>query len=257
MAIKISNTTVVNDSRQLQNIASLDATTITTLKNAGIGGTTFTKKTANYTAVDKDGIIADTTAGAFTVTLPASPTVGMQVQIADGADWGTNNLTVARNGSTIEGAAEDLTLDISGAMVTLIYDGSTWEVYAQIGAVGGDVVTLTGTQTLTNKTLNGVILNDGYTEEVYNLSGTVISASNGSIQTKTLSQATTFTETLANGQSVILGITAGSFAVTWPTMTWTKVGGSGTAPNLTSTGTNWVVLWKVGGVLRGSFLGTA
>ena len=163
MAIKISNTTVVNDSRELQNIASLDATTITTLKNAGIGGTTFTKKTANYTAVDKDGIIADTTAGAFTVTLPASPTVGMQVQIADGADWGTNNLTVARNGSTIEGAAEDLTLDISGAMVTLIYAGSTWEVFTQVGAGTGTPVTLDGTQTLTNKTLADPILTLGGT----------------------------------------------------------------------------------------------
>lgn len=49
MAIKISNTTVVNDSRELQNIASLDSVTVTTFKNAGIGGTTFVKKTANYT----------------------------------------------------------------------------------------------------------------------------------------------------------------------------------------------------------------
>lgn len=114
----------------------------------------------------------------------------------------------------------------------------------------GDV-TLTGVQTLTNKTLTG------YTETVYNLVGTGISVSNGSVQTKTLSANTTFTETLSDGQSVILGITAGSYSVTWPSITWAKVGGSGTAPTLTSTGVNWIILWKVGGVLRGSFMGTA
>ena len=52
-------------------------------------------------------------------------------------------------------------------------------------------------------------------------------------------------------------VTAGSYTVTWPTVTWSKVGGSGTAPSLTATGINWVVLWKVGGSIFGSFLGTA
>jgi hypothetical protein len=113
-------------------------------------------------------------------------------------------------------------------------------------------VTLTGTQTLTNKTFGN------YTETVYNLTGTEIASTNGPIQYKTLSGNTTFTEALTDGQSVILGITAGSFTVTWPAgILWTKVGGSGVAPTLTSTGANWVVLWQVGGTVRGSFLGTA
>jgi hypothetical protein len=38
--------------------------------------------------------------------------------------------------------------------VQFVYDGSTWEVYAQIGGNSGTVVTLDGTQTLTNKTIN-------------------------------------------------------------------------------------------------------
>jgi len=38
MAIKIIGTTVVNDSRQLQNIASLDATTSATISSAVGGG---------------------------------------------------------------------------------------------------------------------------------------------------------------------------------------------------------------------------
>jgi hypothetical protein len=61
---------------------------------------------------------------------------------------------VARNGSTIGGLAEDLVCDITGVSVQFVYDGSTWEVYAQIGGQGGSVVTLDGVQTLTNKTMD-------------------------------------------------------------------------------------------------------
>ncbi len=122
-------------------------------------GVTYVTKTANYTTQDLEGVLADTSGGAFTVTLPASPSTGDQVVIADSGDaFGSNNLTVGRNSSTINGSASDLVLDISGVSVQLIYDGSTWEVYAQIGGVGGNAVTLTGTQTLTNKTLTSPTL---------------------------------------------------------------------------------------------------
>ena len=73
---------------------------------------TFLRKTSNYTANVGDYLIADTTAGPFTITLPANPTTGDFVQIVDGASWETYNLTVARNGETIEGNADDVTLDI-------------------------------------------------------------------------------------------------------------------------------------------------
>jgi hypothetical protein len=120
------------------------------------GGLSYVTKTANYTVVDKQGVLADTSAGAFTVTLPATPAAGAQVVVADsGNAWGTNNLTVARNGSTIGNLAEDLVCDITGASIQFVYDGTTWEAYAQIGAGGGSAVTLTGTQTLTNKTISG------------------------------------------------------------------------------------------------------
>ena len=74
------------------------------------GGITYTTvKTANYTAVADDGVQTNTTAGAFTVTLPATPAIGDQVFVVDSFNtWGTNNLTIGRNGSTIEGAAQDL-----------------------------------------------------------------------------------------------------------------------------------------------------
>jgi hypothetical protein len=129
-----------------------------TIAAIGGGGIQYTRKTANYTALDKDGIIADTTAGSFTITLPASPTVGSQVVIVDGNNWGTNNLTVGRNGSSIKNLTENLILDIAGISVQFIYDGTTWEVFAQAGVLTANPLTIGAiiqneTSVLTNQTI--------------------------------------------------------------------------------------------------------
>jgi len=119
------------------------------------GGLTYIFTTTPVTATDKQGVLTSTAGGSFTVTLPVAPSVGAQVVIADaGNNWGTNNLTVDRNGSTIGNLAENLTCDITGASVQFVFDGTTWEVYTQIGGQGGSVVTLTGVQTITNKTMD-------------------------------------------------------------------------------------------------------
>jgi hypothetical protein len=90
-------------------------------------------KTANYTATNRDHILADTTGGVFTITLPASPAIGHNVVLYDNNSWGTNNLTVARNGKTIETLADDFTLDVSSIKVEFIYNGSTWQIYSSLG----------------------------------------------------------------------------------------------------------------------------
>jgi hypothetical protein len=106
---------------------------------APAGGITYTTvKTANYTAAANDGVQTDTSGGAFTVTLPATPAVGDQVFVIDtSSSWATTNLTVGRNGSTIEGSASDLICDISNVSVQLVYSGTTWNVFAQVGGASG------------------------------------------------------------------------------------------------------------------------
>jgi hypothetical protein len=116
-------------------------------------GTTWIRKTTTYTAAANDAVIADTSGGVWTLTLPASPASGAYIRILDGADWATNNLTVSRNGQTIDGVAADLVVNIGNISIDLVFDGTTWQVTAQFGGQGGDSVTLTGTQTLTNKTV--------------------------------------------------------------------------------------------------------
>jgi len=111
-------------------IYSQNAEVITT--STIVSTRSFVQKTSAYTAAAGDLLIADTSGGAFTITLPANPATGTTVVIADGADWATNNLTVARNGSTIEGQTDDALFDIKGAYVTLIYDGATWELFVSV-----------------------------------------------------------------------------------------------------------------------------
>lgn len=96
----------------------------------------WTVKTSAYTAIDGDRILADTSGGTFTINLPATPINGAYVQISDGSDFTAVNLTVGRNGSTIEGLTDDVILDLKGCTFEFIYNGSTWQVTATTGAKG-------------------------------------------------------------------------------------------------------------------------
>jgi len=110
-------------------------------------------KTGNFTAVSGEGYFVNTTSGAITVTLPASPSGGDIVAVKDYAQtFATNNCTIARNSSNIEGVADDVTLDGNAESVTFVYVDSTkgWllvneatTTYGQqfVAATGGSVAT--------------------------------------------------------------------------------------------------------------------
>ena len=119
--IKVDNITNQSDS----NIVNKCGTTITLgasgdtialasgASQTGFGRTgtvdwDTTAKTASFTAVSGNGYFVNTTSGAITVTLPASPSAGDIVAVSDYAGTAdTNTITISRNSSNINGAAED------------------------------------------------------------------------------------------------------------------------------------------------------
>ena len=83
-------------------------------------------KTGDFTAANGEGYFVNTTSGTVTVTLPGSPSTGNIVAIADYAGTAaTNNITIARNGSNIEGIASNATLNTNRDTVTLVYVDGT------------------------------------------------------------------------------------------------------------------------------------
>ena len=149
----------------------------------------------------------------------------------DGAGVGatvTNVLNYLRVGSLM---VDDLIIAASNA-VTLYHTGNTKLATTTTG------VTVTGVAQ----------------ETVYALSGTEIAPANGAIQTKTLSENTTFTETLASGDAVILLLDGGStYTVTWPTITWISSAGD-VAPTLTASDV--LVIFQVSSTLYGAYIGS-
>lgn len=125
---------------------------------------------------------------------------------------------------------------------------------ANVVVPSGAVVGTSDSQTLTNKIITGLVADGAITEEVYVLSGTAIDPANGTIQTKTLTENTTFTDSLSNGQTVVLMLNGGeTYVVTFPTMTWvTSLGNA--APTLTESST--LVIWKIDTTLYGALVGS-
>jgi hypothetical protein len=121
-------------------------------RSGSVNWDTTPKTSSPVTAVSGNGYFINTTSGAITVNLPATPAAGDIVAIADYANTSaTNNITVGRNSSKIDGENKDGLINVNGQVYTLVYVDSTegWKTVGQtynqitlpafVAATGGTV----------------------------------------------------------------------------------------------------------------------
>jgi len=108
------------------NLLYSDGTNI----NLGLRKKGYVTPGATYTTVNGDQVLVNTSGSGIgapvTIDLPASPTVGDEVHFIDsGNNLASNNLTIGRNSSNINGSASNLVVSTNLAAFTLVYVNST------------------------------------------------------------------------------------------------------------------------------------
>jgi len=99
------------------------------ITTTGTANNVIREVSAAFNASVNDRILASSAGGAFTITLPNVSTLLLNdtIQIIDiGGVAATNNITVGRNGAKIQNINDDLTIDVNGSIITLVYTGSTY-----------------------------------------------------------------------------------------------------------------------------------
>ena len=97
---------------------------------------TYVPRTGAFNTVKDDSNIVDTSGGVSTGTLPATPTAGDNIEFFDArGSFGTNKLTLARNGQPINGLASDYDCEIPGRKWTATYLDVTygWFISRELG----------------------------------------------------------------------------------------------------------------------------
>jgi len=99
--------------------------------------------TSDTTMVSGRGYFVDSSGGAITMTLPASPSLGDTVAIV-ALDGDTNAVTIARNSSNIEGTTDNLSIVTNYGAVTLIYSDASNGWYRHNNEAPDSFVSATG-----------------------------------------------------------------------------------------------------------------
>ena len=117
-------------------------------RSGSVNWQTGSIKTATFTAANGEGYFCNTSGGAFNITLPSSPTAGDIVALKDyNGTFNTNNLTIDRNGSPLNGATSNFALTVNHTSMTLVYvDGTEgWMAVEEgTGFVGENFITASG-----------------------------------------------------------------------------------------------------------------
>jgi hypothetical protein len=222
---------------QAQLVSGTNIKTINSTSLLGSGDIVITGGSGTVTSVAGTGTVNGITLTG-TVTTSGSLTLGGTLANVDLTSQITGTLPVANGGTGI----------------TSFGTGVATALGTAVTGSGGAVLA-------TDASLSGATLNDGYTEEVFAVTGTTpaLSPTNGSIQTWTLTAASTPTVgTWAAGQSITMMIDDGTaYTIDWATVAVTWKTDGGVAPTLNTTGYTTIELWMVGSTVYGARVGDA
>lgn len=265
------NFTITSNDEFDGTVTSVAATAGTGISVTGSPITSSGTLTITNTAPDQTvslsagtGISTSGTYPNFTVTNTApDQTVALTAGTGISTSGTYPNFTITNTAPSSGGTVTSITAGTGLSGGTITSSGTI--------AIDSTVATLTGTQTLTNKTLTSPTLTTATTsgkftfggaidETVFAITGTTpaLSPTNGTIQTWTLSANSTPTAgTWDAGESMTMMIndSASSFTVTWTSLPVTWIGGS--APTLApASGFTVIELWKVGSTIYGALVGS-
>jgi len=149
---------------------------------------------------------------------------------------GNEKIATTATGVTITGACAATSFSGDGSALTGLTAG--------IPATGG---TFTGS----------VVFEDAINENIFAItdaSSVALDPDNGMVQTWTISDHRTATDSLTTGQSMLLLVqtsASNNYTLTWPTIKWN----GGSAPTLSNTDVTAIELFKVGSQLYGATIG--
>jgi len=172
---------------------------------------------------------------------------------------GTLQLNCSQNSHGVKIASPPHSANASYTLTLPNTDGNNNQVLKTDGSGGLDWVdqnTVDSTKMpLAGGTFTGsVTFEDAINENVYTITDGAsvdLDPDNGTIQTWTLGANRTATESLTAGQSMLLVVTAGSYTLTFPTITWA----GGSAPTLSTSKPTAIEFWKIGTTLYGANVG--
>ena len=200
--------------------------------------------------------IVSTSNGAIELDPNGSGVVIFKGNSTKGAGQFKLNCEQNSHGITIKGPPHSAAASYT---LTLPNDDGTSGQYLQ---TDGNGVTSWSTASSTDSTkmplaggtfTGSVTFEDAINENVYAITdgNAALDPDNGMIQTWTLGANRTATDSLTAGQSMLLVITAGSYTLTFPTITWA----GGSAPTLSTSKPTAIELWKIGSTLYGANVG--
>ena len=83
--------------------------------------------TGAYTAISGNLIQANTSGGAFTLTLPSTASIGDYIEVEDAVlTWDAHHLTINRNGLKINGTTSNYTASVIGNKLSIVYISTSY-----------------------------------------------------------------------------------------------------------------------------------